>query len=99
VAKLSAETHEDWDATDKAETEEERSALWREQTQRRMEQWDRERQDLAARFGGRLAYVTSEYQALGMLSEGDAHHLEWEAQSMFWISRAATTLERLARGL
>lgn len=86
-------------AMNAATTENERERLWNESTQRMAEAYQRERQTLAAQFGGRLRYVLQEYRQRGMISESDASRLEWDAQSLGWLNEAASTLEALARRL
>lgn len=86
-------------AMEGASTEEERRRLWQEFNQRMVEKSGRERQELAALFGGRLRYVLHEYQQRSMISESEASRLQFEAQSTGWLHDAASTLESLAKRL
>jgi hypothetical protein len=74
-------------------------AIWDAYTGRSVEHWERERQDMTARFGGRLLHVLRQYVDRGMLSAGDAGRVEWECQSLHWSAEAAARLEALARRL
>ncbi len=76
--------------------EEERTAIWNEYTQKMTERTARETQNLAERFGGRLRYVSLEYQRRGLLSESDARQMQWMANSVGWLAQAANELEALA---
>lgn len=101
-APWSAE-RDDWSqntqAMSAAETEEERTRLWNEYTARSTERSAREAQDLAARFGGRLHFVTREFQRRGLLTDQEMHKIDWEANSLHWIVSAANEIEGLARRL
>lgn len=82
-----------------AETEEETNHLWDQSIQELLERSARERQQLAALFGDRLRYVLHEYRQRGMISDSDARHIEWEAQSIGWLHEAATALGALSKRL
>jgi hypothetical protein len=82
-----------------AKDESERQAIWQQYTQRLTESYERERQELAEHFGGRVRHLINEYRSRRMLSDSDAHHIEWECQSEYWIADAATSLDALARKL
>ncbi len=86
-------------AMSKATDEAEKNAIWNRMTLRLIERSEKERRDLAERFGGRLHYLIGEYKRRGLLSEGDAHLLEWQAGSMHRMGQTATTLDGLSRRL
>ncbi len=70
--------------------------IWNRSTQRTLEAFEAERRDLGARFGGRAQYLIQEFARRGMLTEPDAHRLQWGCQSAHGMVEAATTLEALA---
>ena|ERR1700674_5660631 len=82
-----------------AKDEAEKTAIWNQMTLRLIEHSEKERRDLAERFGGRLHYLIGEYKRRGLLTDSDASLLGWQAGSMYWISQGATTLDALARRL
>jgi hypothetical protein len=63
------------------------------------ERGEQERRELVERFGGRLRYLSGEYVRRGLLTAGDAGHLDWECGALHWIIDAATSLEALAHRL
>jgi len=86
-------------AMSNAKDEAEKNAIWNQMTLGLIERSEKERYELAERFGGRLHYLIGEYQRRGLLNEGDAHLLEWQAGSMHWMGQTATTLDALGRRL
>lgn len=80
-------------------TPEEKNAVWNAYVASSSERSEREAHELAARFGGDIAHVVGEFQRQGMLTEQAAQKVEWEARSVHWITRAANTIEGLARKL
>lgn len=96
----SVETLKDQHATMQAirqgATETEQNELFNQQTLRSVERWQQERDDLGARFGGRLRHIAGEYQRRGLLTESQVAKLEWQASSSHWMREAVMTLEALA---
>jgi hypothetical protein len=80
-------------------SEAETNARWQEYTAKSVERSERERLELAQRFGGRLQYLFAEYQRRGMLTDRDVSRMEWEAGSSHWIAGSASRLEGLAHRL
>ena len=83
-------------AMEAAKNEADRQAVWEQSALRMTEQYDRERQEMAELFGGRVRYVIGEFVRLRRLDSGEATHLEWECSSAHWIATAAMELEALA---
>ncbi len=88
--------HQQMSARMQNATETERHAIWQEYSLQSTERFARESQELAARFGGRLIHLSTEYQRRGLLSQSDAHKLQWEANSLGWLGSAASELGALA---
>lgn len=70
-----------------------RQAIWDRYTAQMAERTERERQELAALFGGRIQHVTEELVQLRLLVAGDVPRLVWQCSSRHWIVDAANTLE------
>lgn len=80
-----------------ATTTEERQELAARSQLAFVESRERERHDLAARFGGRGEVIIGEGQRRNLLTEAEADHLRWYLQSKGWLSEAAIRLEALGR--
>lgn len=77
-------------------TEDQKRMIWNEFTLKTTERYARETQDLAERFGGRLAFQLGEYHRVGLVGDGDMSHMQWMARSIGWLGQVATDLEALA---
>lgn len=79
-----------------AKDEQERQGIAQAHSQRLMEQSEREGQELAERFGGRVRHVADEFVRRGLLERGDADKMAWEIKSQPWTVEAANRIEGLA---
>ena len=79
--------------------DEEQSRIWHEYTRGMHARSDRQRAELAALFGGRVAYVLSEYERRNMIEGKDVRYTQWHCGSLHHITEAANRLEALARRL
>jgi hypothetical protein len=87
------------DAMHAAPNDQERRRLWNAQGLEMAEQMERERQQLASRFGGRIEHVLAEYARLGVIEDGAAVHIRELCGSKWWLSQAASKIEGIAQQL
>jgi hypothetical protein len=90
---------DDAEAMQGAKDEGEKQAIWNRSRMDLIAGYEKDKQELAEHFGGRMHYLIGEYKRRKLLSDSDAHLLEWQLGSKFWIAEAATTLDALARRL
>lgn len=81
-------------------TDDEKKAVisdrWPALTQAEVAAHEQDKQDLEARFGGRVKYLALEYERRGLLPERESvEKLEWRATSRWWVQSAASTFEAM----
>jgi hypothetical protein len=85
-------------AQDDSLSQDEKTRIYREQMDKEMEQYARERLEIEELFGGRVRYVVQEYVRRGMLADNNAKMMG-HSFSLHWIRDTAVQLEALARRL
>jgi hypothetical protein len=82
-----------------AKDEAEKQAIWNKSTMELITGYEKDKQELAEHFGGRMHYLIGEYKRRKLLSDSDASLLEWQLGSKFWLAQAGSALDALARRL
>jgi hypothetical protein len=76
-----------------------REQKWHEHSQRLTADYDREKSEVTAHFGGRLSHAVDEFRRLGMLTEDEHRLLTWDVVSRSSLLEMTVKLESLAQSL
>jgi hypothetical protein len=84
-----------------AKSEEEQAKIWNDYVENDVRQHEADRNELTARFGGRVSFLTREFDKRGLVSdyESSPDHLMWMIGSFGFLHEAAAHIEQMAHAL